>query len=214
MSKLLLICTGCLRARRHLASAVLLLFCFMIPMNIQAAEQQDQRLVSLAADVAAGTDIAVVIKNAVDSGLTLRRATEEIVTTSVDPGRVAYLGILAKYLPPEVICGVANAVTKMKLPPDAFLEQIALVASTSLQAGASESEVRTGLACGGIAATEIGNAIVRATQSPAPVFGYTTPTQTTPPTAGIGAPTRTMGGGGARNIGTTTPASPTQGQQR
>jgi hypothetical protein len=195
MSELLLRGIRYLRGRGHIVLAALLLFCFIIPMTAQAAEQKDQRIVALAADVAAGTDIAIIIKNAVDSGLALRKAAEEIVTASVDPGRVAYLGILAKFLPPDVICGVANAVTKMKLPPDAFLEQIALIASTSMQAGASESEVRIGLACGGIAATEIGNALVRATQSPAPVFGYTAPTQTAAPTSIIGAPTRLMGTG-------------------
>jgi hypothetical protein len=198
MSTLLLMGIRSLRGRRHLVSAALLLFCFIIPITAQAAEQQDQRIVALAADVAAGTDIAIIIKNAIDSGLTLRRASEEIVMASVDPGRVAYLGILAKFLSTDVICGVATAVAKMKLPPDAFLEQIALIASTSLQAGASESEVRIGLACGGIAATDIGNALVRATQSPAPVFGYTVPTQTTAPTAAIGAPPRLMGGGRGR----------------
>lgn len=176
--------------------AALLLFSVMLPLTVQAADTQDPRLAAIAADVAAGVDSVTIIKNAVAAGLTVERAVEAVVTAGDDPGRVAYLAIVANYISADVVCGDANAVTKMGLSETAFQAQVTLIVSTSLQAGASESQINEGLTCGGVPALVIANAYAQAAQSPAPVFGYTAPTPARPLTAVIGPRGVPIGGSG------------------
>lgn len=186
--------------------AALLLFSVMLPLTVQAASEQDPRLAAIAADAAAGVDIVTIIQNAVAAGLTVERAVEAIVTAGVDPGRVAYVSIVANYTATDVVCGDAKAVTKMGLSATEFQAQMTLIVSTALQAGATESQVNSGLTCGGVSANVIANAFAQASQSPAPVFGYTAPiTPARPLTTVIGTTGVPIGGGSG-----TKPASPTK----
>jgi hypothetical protein len=165
--------------------AVLLLLCVMLFSSVQTANAQDARITALNADVAAGTDIAVIIQNAVAAGLTVSQAVEAIVKAGVDPGRVTYAAITANFSPADVVRGAADAVETQGLSDSAFQAQITLIDSVARQAGASESQINSGLSSAGVPAGVIANANSQAIQSPAPVFGYTTP-YTPPPTGGIG----------------------------
>lgn len=191
-------------------TAVLLLLCFMLPLTVQAASPQDPRIAAINADVAAGTDIAVIIQNAVAAGLTVQQAVEAIVAAGVDPGRVVYLAILANYPATDVITGAANAVSKMGLSETAFQAQITLIVSTARQAGATAGQVNSGLSLTGVSPNIIANANALAARNPAPVFGYTAPTPPAPPmTAGFGGPSGTPIGGSGIGAPPTKAASQT-----
>jgi len=181
-------------------AACLLLIGVLLPATLCVAAQQDPREAAIVADLAVGTDIAVIIQNAVAAGLTVARAVEVLVTAGADSGRIVYMAITAHFLASDVVCGAANAVQKMGLSDAALLTQLATIGSVARQAGASQTEVNTGFTCGGISPPVI-----------ASVYGYTAPPgYTVPLTAGIG------GGAGGSLIGgsgigkpPTTPASPT-----
>lgn len=194
----------------------LLLIGVFLPAALCVAAEQDPREAAIIADLAGGTDIAVIIQNAVAAGLTVVRAVEVLVTAnSADSGRVVYMAITAHFLASDVVCGAANAVQRMNPSDAALLTQLAMVGSVARQADASQTEVNTGLTCGSISPAVIANANALAAASPPPVYGYTVPPGfTRPPTAGIGGVFgRGAGGGliGGSGLGKppTTPASPT-----
>ena len=74
-----------------------------------AAAVQTAIMRAIAADVAAGGDIAVIIGNAVAAGMTVAAAVEAIVAAGADPGRVTYLAITANYSAVDVVNGAADA---------------------------------------------------------------------------------------------------------
>lgn len=176
--------------------AALLLLSVALPLSAQAASEQDPRLAAIAADVAAGVDVAVIIRNATAAGLPLDRAVEAIVAAGVDPGRVVYLAILAGYSASDVVNGAADAVSKMGLSDAAFQAQITLIVSTARQAGATAGQINSGLSNAGVSATIIANANAEAGRNPAPVFGYTAPTPPAPPLTGGLGPGPIIGGSG------------------
>jgi hypothetical protein len=183
------------------------------------SSQADQTalLKAIAADVAAGGDIAAIIANAVAAGMTVAEAVEAIVAAGADPGRVAYLAITANFSAADVVAGAAAAVTKMGMSDAVLLAQMTTIISTARQAGASESQVNGALSAAGIPATVIANANVAAAQTPAPVYGYTAPA---PPAEATTAVIGAVGGGGVSiggaSIGAppTQPASPTKPQNQ
>ena len=188
-----------------------------------AASRAEQTSVvkAIAADVAAGGDIAVIIGNAVAAGMTVAAAVEAIVTAGADPGRVAYAAITANYSAADVVTGATAAIAKTALSDAALQAQVTTIVSTARQAGASESQVNGALVAAGVSTTVIANANVQAVQTPAPVYGYTAPVAPPPATTTvIGA---TVGGGagggaiGGSGVGApptsasgTKPASPTK----
>lgn len=176
-------------------AACLLLIGVLLPAALCVAAQQDPREAAIVADLAAGIDIAVIIQNAVAAGLTVSRAVEVLVTAGADTGRVVYMAITAQFLASDVVCGAANAVRRMGPSDAALLTQLATMVSVARQAGASETEVNTGLTCGSISPAVIANANARAAASPAPVFGYTAPAA--PPPATTTVIGTAVGGGGA-----------------
>lgn len=151
---------------------------------------QDPRLLRIAADLAAGTDIAVIIRNAVDAGLSVEKAVESLITAGADPGRVVYLAIAAHYPAEKVLKGAFTAVKKMGLSDIALQEAVNTIVSVALQAGATESQVNSAAMSAGIPAAVIANAIAEATSNPSPVFGYKAPGANTTSIVGnrVGAP--------------------------
>lgn len=182
--------------------------------------EQTAPVKAIAADVAAGGDIAVIIGNAIAAGMTVEAAVEAIVMGGADPGRVAYAAITANYSAADVLKGAAAAVARTGYSGAALQSQVAAIASMARQAGASESQVNEAFINAGVPATVIANAATQAAQTPAPVFGYTAPAPTLSLTASIG-PTggAPIGGGGIGApptiaSGGTKPASPTRPQNQ
>ena len=217
MSKLLITGIEYLRQGKHILSdvehgiggircstlscvmAALLLLSVMSPLTVQAADEQDLRLVAIAANLAAGDDIVTIIQNAVAAGLTVERAVEALVTAGADLGRVVYEAIAANFPASEVVQGAANAVQRMGLSDAAFLTQMATIVSAARQAGASEASVNSGLSNAGVSPTVIASANALAASSRASVFGY----RDLIGGSGVGAPPTAASG--ARPASPTTP---------
>ena len=174
-----------------------------------AAEPNAQQA-AIAADVAAGTDVSVIIQNAVAAGMTTQQAVEAIVMAGADPGRVVYEAITAGYSAEAVVRGAAAAVLAQNsadTSSTAFSAQVSVIISAAFQAGASASQINGWLADAGMPATVIASANTQASQSPAPAEGYTAPAAVAPLTAVIGGGGVSVGGS---SIGApqTRPASP------
>lgn len=199
----------------------LILTGLVLSMPLGAQErgpERDPRQLQLAADLAAGMDIAVIIRNAVAAGLSVEQAIESLVTAGTEPGRVVYSAITAGFPAESVVKGAATAVTKMGLSAASFQATMTTIVSVALQAGATASQVNNGARSAGVPAGVIANANVQAAQSPAPVFGYTAPVTPTATTSSvIGGAVGSRGAGsniGGAGVGAppteaaTKPASP------
>jgi len=173
--------------------AVLLLVCMAVSFPLRAAGEQDPVLAQIAADVAAGKDIALIIQQAVAGGMTVANAVEAIVNAGVDPGRVVYIAITANNSAESVVQGAITAVLKMGLSEADFQTALTVICSTALQAGANENQITRGARNAGVSNTVIANAIAQAKSNPAPVFGYTAPAPTGPTTSGGGIGGSSMG---------------------
>lgn len=178
--------------------ALLVMSLMLLPLPLWA-QGQDAQQASIAADLAAGTDIAVIIKNALAAGMTVEEAVEAIVTAGADPGRVVYIAITANYSAEAVVQGATAAVSKMGLTGANFQAAVTVISSAALQAGATQSQVTAGARNAGVSTAIISNAITQALMSPAPVFGYTAPTP--PPTTAVVLGTVLGAPGGATIIG-------------
>ena len=97
-------------------AACLILIGVLLPATLCVAAQQAPREAAIAADLAGGIDIAVIIQNAVAAGLSVDRAVEVLVTAGADPGRVVYVAITANFSASDVVRGAANAVERMGRP--------------------------------------------------------------------------------------------------
>ncbi|MFO7667344.1 MAG: hypothetical protein R6V76_12035 [Desulfobacterales bacterium] len=157
--------------------ALLFLMSMEVSLPLRAAGQQNPRQALIAADVAAGKDIALIIQEAVAGGMSVANAVEAIVDAGVDPGRVVYIAITANYSAESVVQGAITAVLKMGLSEADFQNALTLISSAALQAGANDNQIITGAANAGVANNIIANAIARAKQNPAPVFGYSAPAE-------------------------------------
>ncbi|HLA27263.1 MAG TPA: hypothetical protein VJZ49_05160, partial [Syntrophales bacterium] len=177
----------------RVATCLLLISFIIIASPRSAASEEDARLAVIASDLAAGTDIAVIIQNAVAAGLSVDRAVEALVTAGAEPGMVAYAAITANFPVSDVVRGAANAIAQLGLSEAALLSQVTTIVSAATTAGANPAQVNSGLVNTGIPPATIANAISRAAS--APVFGYTAPA--TPPPAGppiIAGPVGGLGG--------------------
>lgn len=153
-------------------AVLFLLMSMAVSFPLWAAVEQDPMQVQIAADVAAGKDIASIIQQAAAGGMTVANAVESIVNAGVDPGRVAYIAITAKFSAESVVQGAVNTVSKMGLSEANFQTALTLICSSALQAGANENQVARGAANAGVPNTAIANAIAQAMMTPAPAFGY------------------------------------------
>jgi hypothetical protein len=209
---------GIVKKRMAIAARVaacLLLIGVLVAPPLSAATEDETRIAAITAALAAGTDIAVIIQNAVAAGMALDRAVEVIVGAGVDPGRVVYAAITAGFSASEVVRGAANGVEGRGLTDAGLLTQMTTIVQAATQAGATPSQINSGLVNAGIPATVIAAANAGAATSSGPVYGYTAPPGTPPPAGGIGG---TFGGGsgggliGGSGIGAppTKPASPTK----
>src|SRR4030042_2730152 len=163
--------------------AVLFLMSMVVSSPLRAAEAPDPRLAQIAADVAAGSDMAIIIQQAVAGGMTVANAVEAVINAGADPGRVVYLAITANYPAESVVQGAITAVLKMGLSDANFQNALTLIASTALQAGANSSQIIGGAANAGVADNVIANALAQARLNSAPIFGYTAPAPAGPTTA-------------------------------
>jgi predicted benzoate:H+ symporter BenE len=157
---------------------------------------------AITADVAAGTDVATIISNAVAAGMTVQKAVESIVKAGADPAAVVYRAITAGYPAQDVIKGAAAGIDSSS--PG----QVAKIVSAARQAGVSESDINSWLASAGVSASVIASAGTLATQSPASVQGYSAPRSDIPLTGIIGG--SGIGGGGGGGAPPTKQASPSK----
>ena len=188
------------------------------------ADDTNTQNAAIAAGVAAGTDVSVIIKDAVAAGMTPEQAVEAIVKAGEDPGRVVYEAITAKYDADAVIKGASVAVSQefgsgTNASPDAESKAVSAIISAGVQAGVSDSTVQAAVASTGVPPTVIANANTQASGgSPGPAEGYSAPAPPAPPTSNIGGGTGGGGGGGGSTggggtiggsgIGSSKPASP------
>jgi hypothetical protein len=179
----------------------------------------DAQKTAIAAGVAAGTDIAVIMQNAVAAGLTPEEAVQELVRAGADPGRVVYEAITAKYSAEIVTKAAAEAVAATSGEDSALLSnQTAAIYSAALQAGATAGDVNGWLAAANIPPTVIANAGTQSGQTQGPAEGYSAPGQGPALTSligGVGGAGGGVGGagggiGGAGVGSPTKPASPTK----
>ena len=129
--------------------------------------------VQIAADVAAGKDMASIIRQAAAGGMAVAAAVESIVNAGVDPGRIAYIAITAKFTAENVVQGAVTPVLKMGLSEANFQTALTMISSAAIQAGAHEHQVARGAANAGVPNIAIANAIAQAMMPPAPAFGHT-----------------------------------------
>jgi len=184
----------------------LLLIGLLLPAALCVSAQQDPREAAIVADLAGGTDIAVILRNATAAGLSVDRAVEVLVAGGADTGRVVYAAIIAGFTASDVVKGATNAIEGMGLTDAARLTQLAMIVSAAQQAGATVEQVNIWLSNAGVPPAVIASANTLAATTPAPVYGYTAPAGSTPPpTAGIGGAfgSATAGGGliGGSGIG-------------
>ena len=144
-----------------------------VPFSLWAAGEKSPMQVQIAADVAAGKDMASIIRQAVADRMTVADAVESIVNAGVDPGRVAYIAITAKFSAESVVQGAVTPVLKMGLPEANFRTALTMLSSAAIQAGAHEHQVARGAANAGVPNIAIANAIAQAMMPPAPAFGHT-----------------------------------------
>jgi len=176
---------------------LLLLIGSVLSFPLCAAEPDAQKA-AISAGVAAGTDISIIMQNAVAAGMTPEQAVEAIVMAGADPGRVVYEAITAKYSDEAVVKGAAAAVQQLYGADSA---QVSAIVSAAIQAGASASQVNSALASAGVPPTVIATANTQSAQSPAPAEGYTAPVAPAPLTAAVGGGGGPIGGGGGAPIG-------------
>lgn len=186
-------------------AACLILIGVLLPAALCVAAQQDPREAAIAADFAAGTNITVIIQNAVAAGLSVERAVQVLVAAGANAGSVVYAAITAGYSASDVVKGAANAVEGMGLSDSALLTQMATIISGATQAGATPAQVNTGLSNAGVPPTVIAGANSLAGSPGQPVYGYTAPPGGTPPTGG-----GPLGGGGGLIGGSGLGKPPTQ----
>ncbi len=170
----------------------LLLIGSVLSFPLCAAEPDAQKA-AISAGVAAGTDISIIMQNAVAAGMTPEQAVEAIVMAGADPGRVVYEAITAKYSDEAVVKGAAAAVLQLYGADSA---QVSAIVSAAIQAGASASQVNSALASAGVPPTVIATANTQSAQSPAPAEGYTAPVAPAPLTAAVGGGSVPIGGSG------------------
>lgn len=204
----------------HLA-ACLLVIGLLLPANLCPAAEQNTAEAAIAADLAAGVEITVIIQNAVAAGLSVENAVAVLVTAGANPGVVVNAAIGAGFSAPNVVQGASNAIQQMGLPDAAVLTQMTTIVQAATQAGATPAQVNSGFSNAGVSPTVIANANTNAASTPPPVFGYTAPpTTAAPATAVVGAAAGGGGGGGLIGGGAigaqpteasgNKPASPTQ----
>lgn len=188
-----------------------LLASVMLSSPLRAADL-DTAKAAIAAGVAAGTDVSVIMKDAIAAGMTTEQAADALVTAGADPGRVVYEAITAKYADEAVIKGVAGAVFRQHCTDSTLTSpcagQASAIISAGLQAGLTVPQINGWLAAAGFPPTVVASANTQVFQSPGPAEGYTAPTSGAPLTSIIGG-----GGGpiGGSSIGSPTkPASPTK----
>ena len=177
-----------------------------------AVAEMNAEKAAIAAGVAAGTDISVIMKDTVASGMTVRQVVEELVLAGADPGRVVYEAITAKYATESVIIGVSTAVNqKYGSDPAALTTNVNAIITAATQAGESQGAVQGFVASAGVSPNIIANAGGSEGGGPkAPVEAYSPPGGE----SGGGALTSIIGGGGANvggsGIGSTKTASNTK----
>ena len=181
----------------------LLLIGSVLSFPLCAAEPDAQKA-AISAGVAAGTDISVIMQNAVAAGMTPEQAVKAIVIAGADPGRVVYEAITAKYLDKDVVKGVAAAVHHLycadtSVTATTCSAQVSVIVSAAQQAGVSVDQINSFLADAGTPATVVASANTQSSQNPAPAEGYTVPVAAAPLTAGVGVGggSGPIGGGGA-----------------
>lgn len=157
---------SCVRA------VLFLLMGMAVSIPLRAAGEQNPMQAQITADIAAGKDIASIIQQAVAGRMTVANAVGSIVTAGVDPGRVAYIAITAKFSAESVVQGAVTTVSKMGLSEADFRTALTLICSSAIQAGAHENQVARGAANAGAPNTAIANAIAQAMMPPAPAFGH------------------------------------------
>lgn len=184
---------------------LLLLIGSVLSFPLCAAEPDAQKA-AISAGVAAGTDISVIMQNAVAAGMTPEQAVMAIVIAGADPGRVVYEAIAAKYLDKDVVKGVAAAVHQLycadtSVTATTCSAQVSTIVSAAQQAGVSADQINGFLADAGTPATVVASANTQSSQNPAPAEGYTAPVAAAPLTAAIGGGSGPIGGGGGAPIG-------------
>ncbi|MBN1663680.1 MAG: hypothetical protein JW943_08770 [Deltaproteobacteria bacterium] len=154
--------------RRLVIGLIFLSMLFSVPMSFGAKENkkgQDPRLLQITADLAAGLDLAAIIKNAVAAGLPVEEVTKWMVKAGTDPGRVVYAAITANFPAESVVKGVCEAVNEMLLSAAAHQSAVNAIVSAVIQAGVPQSQVAH--ACRSCGTPEvIANALV---------YGYSEP---------------------------------------
>lgn len=194
-------------------AASLLVIGLMLPTAPCVAAVPNPNEAAIAADLAAGVDITLIIQNAVAAGIPVDRAVEVLVTAGANPGAVVNAAIGANFAAADVTRGAANAVQQMGLSEAAAQTQLATIVQAATLAGAPPAQVNSGLSGAGFSATAIANANTNAASLPPPVFGYTAPpAPPTPPTGVIVAGAGGGGGGGAiGGSGVGAPSTPASG---
>jgi hypothetical protein len=117
------------------------------------------------------------------------------ISAGADPGRIVYVAITGNFNAADVIKGAASAVERMGLSDAAVLTQLTSIVSAANQAGATPSQVNSGLSNAGVPPAVIASASSNAATSPGPVYGYSAPAG--PATGGggiLGATTVVIGG--------------------
>ena len=153
----------------------------------------DTREAAIAAELAAGTDFAVIIKNAVNAGMSVDNAVRALVTAGADPGKVTFDAITAKFDPSAVTQGAANGVAAKGLSDAAVQGQMATIVQAATQAGATPTQTNTGLSNASVPSTVIANANAIAASSP--VFGYAALPSAGAAGSGVGSGLPVMSGG-------------------
>lgn len=184
---------------------LLLLIGSVLSFPLCAAEPDAQKA-AISAGVAAGTDISVIMQNAVAAGMTPEQAVKAIVIAGADPGRVVYEAITAKYLDKDVVKGVAAAVQQLycadtSVTATTCSAQVSTIVSAAQQAGVSADQINGFLADAGTPATVVASANTQSSQNPAPAEGYTAPVAAAPLTAAVGGGGGPIAGGGGAPIG-------------
>jgi len=155
--------------------AVLCLTSLILPFSLSAAGESNTLAASIAADVASGRDVAQIIKSALAGGMSLENAIVAIIQAGANPANVTYLAITAKYPAESVLKGACEAIAKMGLSQDNYLNALTLIFSAAIQAGASQTQICNSCLAVGVDSTLIANACTQASTNQGPVFGYTAP---------------------------------------
>lgn len=165
---------------------------------VEGKEEEEYDEADMVKEITAGVPLAEVLENGAEAGLTVDAMLSAAIAAGVDPAALIYTAITEGY-PAET---VVSASITLGIPPE-------IVVWAAVIGGADSTSILSGATTAGITSGEIATAVVNATASDSPVYGYEVPESSVSLVSTI-IPTEPIVIGGTGATASTQPASPSK----